>query len=94
MCICLGRFTGLDQYKNEDSAYLADVRRRIEAVWLPWERNHLAEFDTIRAMDASQVGGRTRVCHVKCCALQSGVARPCISMLRGTVLQCRVVIYI
>lgn len=48
-------FTDLQQYDNEDSAHLAAVRRRIEAVWYDWEARQVEGYDAIRSMNVEQV---------------------------------------
>jgi hypothetical protein len=44
-------YDDLSRYANEQSVYVHDVRKRIEAVWQPWERSQL---DTIE-LDAADV---------------------------------------
>lgn len=47
-------YDDLEQYANENSTYLKNVRDRIEATWQQWELNQL-DVDALQKMQAEQV---------------------------------------
>ncbi len=48
-------YDDLDNYKNERSDYLRQVRHRIESAWEPWELSQLSQLASARSSDEGDV---------------------------------------